>query len=72
MGIGLIAIIGLIDDLTGEEIAFSLFYVIPISLVIWYVNRGFGITAPTLFPFVLTIFCQNKVLFNNDKIMRSR
>lgn len=36
-------VIGVIDYLTGEEIAFSLFYVIPISMASWYVNRSYGV-----------------------------
>jgi diguanylate cyclase (GGDEF)-like protein len=55
MGVGLIAVIGLIDDITGDEIALSLFYVIPISLVTWYVNRSFGIVASTLSAIVWLI-----------------
>jgi diguanylate cyclase (GGDEF)-like protein len=45
MEFALIGVIGIIDFLTGYEFSFSLFYVIPISLVTWHTNRWFGITA---------------------------
>ena len=55
ISLSLIAIIGIIDDITGDEIALSLFYVIPISLVTWYVNRGFGVIASTISAIVWLI-----------------
>jgi hypothetical protein len=42
IGIGLVAILGFIDLLTGYEISFSLFYLIPITLVSWQANRQSG------------------------------
>jgi diguanylate cyclase (GGDEF)-like protein len=42
IGFVLIGIVGIIDFLTGYEIAFSLFYLIPISLVTWLTGRRFG------------------------------
>jgi hypothetical protein len=36
---GLIAIFGIIDYLTGPELALSIFYLLPIMLVAWLVNR---------------------------------
>jgi diguanylate cyclase (GGDEF)-like protein len=49
-GIGLILIIGLgvLDYLTGYELSFSLFYLIPISFVAWFVGRRSGIAASIL------------------------
>ncbi len=41
----LILCMGIIDYLTGFEIGFSLFYLIPISLVAWYSGRQAGIAA---------------------------
>jgi len=41
----LIAGIGLVDLLTGYEIAFSLFYLVPISLVTWFVRKHFGVVV---------------------------
>lgn len=38
-----IGIIGILDYLTGAEIAFSLFYVLPISLITWVTNRQIGL-----------------------------
>lgn len=44
-GLILIALIGFFDYLTGYEISFSLFYLIPISLLGWFSGRPFGIAA---------------------------
>src|SRR5215475_10761323 len=38
----MIAIIGLVDLITGSEIALSLFYVFPIALVTWRLGRSAG------------------------------
>ncbi len=45
LGIVLIGVIGILDFLTGYEIAFSLFYVIPISLITWFTGRRLGLLA---------------------------
>ena len=42
-GILLVALLGIIDYLTGYEFAFSIFYLVPISLVTWYGNRRLGL-----------------------------
>jgi diguanylate cyclase (GGDEF)-like protein len=39
----LVGALGVVDYLTGNEFSFSLFYLIPISLTTWYVNRLTGI-----------------------------
>ncbi len=52
MGGILIAGIGSVDYLTGYEISFSLFYLIPISLLAWFVGRRFGIIASVFGAFV--------------------
>jgi diguanylate cyclase (GGDEF)-like protein len=44
VGLLLIAGIGLLDTLTGYELSFSLFYLIPISLTAWYAGRRIGIS----------------------------
>jgi diguanylate cyclase (GGDEF)-like protein len=41
-GLALIALFGVLDHLTGFELSFSVFYLIPIILVAWYVRRGAG------------------------------
>jgi diguanylate cyclase (GGDEF)-like protein len=41
----LVAIIGLIDHLTGYELAFSIFYAIPIGISSWYVGNRPGIAV---------------------------
>jgi diguanylate cyclase (GGDEF)-like protein len=45
IGCALIAGVGLLDYLTGEEIALSLFYLIPIALLTWMAGRRLGIAA---------------------------
>jgi len=44
-GFVLIAGVGYVDYLTGYEISFSLFYLMPISLLTWFAGRRFGIAA---------------------------
>ena len=41
----LICAVGVLDFLTGYEIAFSLFYLIPVALVTWLTGRRLGIVA---------------------------
>jgi diguanylate cyclase (GGDEF)-like protein len=45
LGFTLIPVIGIADFLTGNELAFSVFYVIPIALITWFTNRRLGIAA---------------------------
>ena len=45
VGFALIGIVGILDFLTGYEFAFSLFYLIPISLVTWLTGRRAGVVA---------------------------
>ncbi|MFO1424783.1 MAG: GGDEF domain-containing protein [Candidatus Competibacteraceae bacterium] len=42
LGFLLVFVVGICDFLSGYEIAFSLFYVIPISLVTWFTGRSPG------------------------------
>jgi signal transduction histidine kinase len=42
VGILLIAVIGIIDLLTGNEVSFSIFYLIPIVYVTWFGRRRVG------------------------------
>ena len=37
--------LGLIDYFTGYEFSFSLFYLVPIALMVWYIGKWFGIYA---------------------------
>jgi diguanylate cyclase (GGDEF)-like protein len=41
--LALLVIVGVIDYFTGDEVAVSIFYSLPISLVAWYVGRRWGI-----------------------------
>ena len=47
LGFLLIILVGLIDYLTGPEISFSIFYLIPISIVAWIVGKRSGILMST-------------------------
>jgi signal transduction histidine kinase len=42
LSLGCVAIVGLVDFLTGFEIYFFSIYLIPVSLAAWYIGRGFG------------------------------
>jgi hypothetical protein len=44
----LIVFIGYVDYATGFEVSLSVFYLIPISLVVWFVDRRVGIAAAGL------------------------
>ena len=45
IGVILLALVGLLDYRTGYEISFSLFYLLPICLVVWFAGKRLGITA---------------------------
>jgi diguanylate cyclase (GGDEF)-like protein len=45
IGFFLIVVIGLLDYLTGYEYAFSVFYVLPISLITWYSTQKIWLAA---------------------------
>ncbi len=40
----MIALLGLVDMLTGSEISFSIFYLLPVALATWKLDRRWGIT----------------------------
>ena len=44
-GLSLIVVVGVIDFLIGYEVAFSLFYLVPISLVTWFAGTRLGVAA---------------------------
>ena len=43
IGYIIIGVLGIIDTLTGKELDFSLFYVIPLLIVTWHTGLGLGI-----------------------------
>ena len=43
-----VGLIGLLDYYTGSEIAFSFFYLIPVSLLAWFTNRPLGILTSAI------------------------
>ncbi len=51
-GIAWMVALGIIDIITGYELAFSLFYVIPIALYAWTFGRVAGLTISTISAFV--------------------
>lgn len=40
----LVGLVGVADYLTGYELSFSIFYLVPIAIVSWYVGRGTGLS----------------------------
>ena len=44
----IVAIVGVVDCLTGFELNFFAFYLIPVTLAVWLVGRGFGIFVSAL------------------------
>lgn len=48
LSLALVAIVGLLDFLTGFELTFFAFYLIPVILAVWFVSRGFGIFVSAL------------------------
>ena len=38
-----VAVIGVVDYLTGHEISFSVFYLLGVALAVWFVGKGFGV-----------------------------
>jgi signal transduction histidine kinase len=48
LGFVALAVIGLVDYLTGFEIMFSVFYLLAVGLATWYVGRGFGLVMAVL------------------------
>jgi hypothetical protein len=48
LAFSIIAVIGLVDYLTGHEISFSVFYLLGVVLAVWFVGNGFGILVSVL------------------------
>jgi diguanylate cyclase (GGDEF)-like protein len=50
LGLGalLVILIGVVDHLTGYEIAFSIFYLLPVALVSWFGNRNHALMISVL------------------------
>lgn len=44
----LVAVVGFVDNITGPELAFTVFYAIPIALSTWYAGRRIGILISSL------------------------
>ncbi len=51
----ILAILGMLDYLTGYQLSFAVFYLIPIALATWYVDRGEGLAAAFLSAFITTV-----------------
>jgi signal transduction histidine kinase len=48
LSLGMVAVVGMLDFLTGFELTFFAFYLIPVTLAVWFVGRGFGIFVSAL------------------------
>jgi len=48
LGSALLAVVGVLDYLTGYEFAFSLFYLLPIGIIAWFAGRWYGIPAAVI------------------------
>ncbi|MDB6017871.1 MAG: Integral rane sensor signal transduction histidine kinase [Pedosphaera sp.] len=48
ISVALVAIIGVVDWVTGFEISFFVFYLIPVALAVWFVGDLFGILVSIL------------------------
>src|SRR5215470_4072751 len=48
LGLICIGVVGYVDFITGYEVGFSLFYLIPIVLVSWFGGSPFGLTIATV------------------------
>jgi len=44
----IIAVIGLVDYLTGHEISFSVFYLLGVALAVWLIGKWFGALVSVL------------------------
>ena len=47
-GLAVLAVIGIIDYLTGFEVLFSVFYLLEVALAAWFVGKGFGLLMSVL------------------------
>jgi len=48
LSLEIVALVGLFDYLTGFELNFFAFYLIPVTLAVWFVGRGFGVVISAL------------------------
>jgi signal transduction histidine kinase len=48
LSLALVVVVGLLDFLTGFELTVFAFYLVPVSLAVWFVGRGFGIAVSML------------------------
>src|SRR5450432_2464076 len=48
ISLGLVFMIGVVDWLTGFELSFFVFYLIPVALAVWFVGDSFGIVVSVL------------------------
>ena len=51
--LAILSLIGIVDYITGEEISFSVFYLLPVSLATWRAGKWIGIL----------FFCCNSMVF---------
>lgn len=51
-GFALLGAVGTLDLLSGYELSFSLFYILPISLITWFTGRRYGLLASIISAFI--------------------
>lgn len=52
IGILLVVLVGVLDVLTGYELSFALFYLLPISLITWHAGKRLGVVTSVISAFV--------------------
>lgn len=53
--VGLVLLLGILDYVTGFEISFSFFYIIPIGIATWYLSRKDGLVIALLSSFTWAV-----------------
>jgi diguanylate cyclase (GGDEF)-like protein len=48
IGLALVALAGIVDHLTGVDMSFLLFYLIPVSFFVWFTTRRMGVLVAAL------------------------
>lgn len=62
----LVATIGFVDQITGYELSFSIFYLVPIGISSWYVGRRLGVLMSIVCSFTwFFVECQSGQLFSS-------
>jgi len=69
IGIILTALVGFIDSVTGNELSFSFFYLLPISFITWYINIKSGFAFAVLCAVIwMFVDKDNDAVYSNEAI----